>query len=200
MASEEEGRRLRTLDSFSDVNRFVNVVLDDLVRVDIRRRLEALHLIVLWSIERTGNEIESESKTHRKQLREGTSSESMLTSFATLSVRKLNGFAGKSPFWTARPSNRMLPFFNRGGVPVLRRPSSNPASRSDRESEYAAGSPIRPNGVVSMPMWVSPPRNVPVEMTMLLHGMTCPSSVVLSNGVSGQQCLSVSSDEKKSPD
>lgn len=61
-------------------------------------------------------------------------------------------------------------------MPVLSLPSSKPASLSDCESECDAGSLMRPNDVVSRPMWVSPPRNVPVATTIDLQGMTSPWS------------------------
>src|SRR5207249_2249317 len=53
----------------------------------------------------------------------------------------------------------------RGGVPVLRRPTSNPRRRSTSPSITEGGSPERPAGYVFSPQCMRPFKNVPVVMT-----------------------------------
>ena len=60
----------------------------------------------------------------------------------------------------------------RGGVPVLRRPTSMPSSRNASPSITAGGSPERQAGYFSSPQWIRPFRNVPVVTT------TAPASTV----------------------
>lgn len=99
-----------------------------------------------------------------------------LTSLATLSVKKLKGLAGVSPNCFSSPSKLIEALCSLGGVPVFNRASTNPASFNDRESEFEAGSPILPNGVVSNPIWDSPPKKVPVDITTDLHEINSPES------------------------
>lgn len=80
---------VRTFDGFSNVDRFVYVGLDDSMRLLIRRSLVAVDLLILTVSHEVGQlklprEVEVETKER-------------LTSFSTLRLRKLNGFAGISP-------------------------------------------------------------------------------------------------------
>jgi len=80
---------VRTFDGFSNVDRFVYVGLDDSMRLLIRRSLVAVDLVILTVSHEVGQlklprEVEVETKER-------------LTSFSTLPLRKLNGFAGISP-------------------------------------------------------------------------------------------------------
>ena len=59
----------------------------------------------------------------------------------------------------------MLRRWSLGGVPVLRRPHSKPKDLSDSASSRDGGSPTRPAGRCSRPMWIRPLRNVPVVTT-----------------------------------
>jgi len=56
----------------------------------------------------------------------------------------------------------MVRAFKRGGVPVLRRPTSNPRRLRSSGSSLDGASPLRPAGKVLRPMWMRPFRKVPV--------------------------------------
>ncbi len=80
-------------------------------------------------------------------------------------VRNEKGNGGSSPGCTSSPRQSIVRPSSRGGVPVLSRPSAKPARRKvcDRPSDGA--SPTRPAGIFSSPIWISPPRKVPVVRT-----------------------------------
>ena len=59
----------------------------------------------------------------------------------------------------------MLARWSRGGVPVFSRPHSSPRLRATRRARIDGGSPARPAGRCSGPMWIRPFRNVPVVTT-----------------------------------
>ena len=55
---------------------------------------------------------------------------------------------------------------SRGVVPVFSLPTENPSPRRESESFIAGKSPARPAGKLTMPMWTSPFRKVPVHRTV----------------------------------
>ena len=91
------------------------------------------------------------------------------------SVRNENGTGGSSPGCTSSPRQSIVVPSSRGGVPVFRRPSAKPSPRKvcDRPSDGA--SPTRPAGIFSSPIWMRPPRNVPVVSTTRPARMFLPS-------------------------
>ena len=68
------------------------------------------------------------------------------------------------------PSQSIVAPSRRGGVPVLSRPSANPALSRLCASETDGGSPKRPAGVRWSPRWITPRRKVPVVSTTARAG------------------------------
>jgi len=58
-----------------------------------------------------------------------------------------------------------------GGVPVSKRPNSNPASANDADNPKAAASTARPPARWFCPTCIKPFRNVPVVTTLSCHGI-----------------------------
>ena len=81
------------------------------------------------------------------------------------SVRNENGTGGSSPGCTSSPRQSIVVPSSRGGVPVFSRPSAKPSPRKVRDRPSDGASPTRPAGIFSSPIWIRPPRNVPVVST-----------------------------------
>ena len=82
------------------------------------------------------------------------------------SVRNEKGSGGSSPGCISSPAQSIVPPSSRGGVPVLSRPERETRSgASVRDSPSDGASPTRPAGIFSSPVWMRPPRNVPVVST-----------------------------------
>ncbi len=70
----------------------------------------------------------------------------------------------------------MLRADSRGGVPVFNRPHRRPSALSDSPSRWSAGSPSRPAGCCSGPIWIRPFRNVPAVTTSAEQSNSRPST------------------------
>ena len=81
------------------------------------------------------------------------------------SVMNENGGGGSSPGWLSSPAQSIVVPSSRGGVPVLSRPSAKPARARVCASPCDGGSPTRPAGIFSSPIWIRPLRKVPVVNT-----------------------------------
>src|SRR6185436_1520280 len=81
------------------------------------------------------------------------------------SCQNENQGTGSSPVWGSVCEKSMDDLRSLGGVPVLRRPSSNPISFNDDDSPSAAASPDRPQDCWLEPTCIRPLRNVPVVTT-----------------------------------
>ncbi|KAH3671812.1 hypothetical protein WICMUC_004530 [Wickerhamomyces mucosus] len=68
---------------------------------------------------------------------------------------------------------------NLGGVPVFNLPNLKPASFKVLDIPNVAFSPILPAGYAFNPIWISPPRKVPVVMTTFDVLNILPSSKII---------------------
>ena len=84
---------------------------------------------------------------------------------------------GSSPSWTSSLSKSIELPFRRQGVPVLKRPTSNPKERmpSLKLDEVSA---MRPPGLDCSPTCRSPRKKVPAVITTDIAGISSPRSVV----------------------
>lgn len=116
-----------------------------------------------------------------------------LTALSTLLFKKLNGTGVESPSWRCIPIKSIVLPSSRAGVPVCKRPSLNPAFFNEAESPVEGLSPSLPAGKrfipkaririlqlinerIGVPIWISPDRNVPVQMTTWEQDTTSPDS------------------------
>ena len=92
-------------------------------------------------------------------------------------VEKEKGRGMTSPSCTTHREKSILSRFNRGWVPVFKRPSSNPAARNDCDNFVEGFSPTLPAGRLSSPICIRPFKKVPVVMTMESHWNSSPLAV-----------------------
>ena len=91
------------------------------------------------------------------------------------SVSVENGSGGSSPGCISRAAQSIVVPSSRGGVPVFKRPSANPARSSVRDRPSAGASPARPAGICRSPIWISPRKKVPVVSTIDAAAKARPS-------------------------
>lgn len=99
------------------------------------------------------------------------------TSFSGSPI-KLKLQRSSSPCCTSIPSKLIECLTSLGGVPVFNLPSLKPARLSDEErpSGGEGASLRRPAGKDFSPMWISPERKVPVQITTEEQGIISPVS------------------------
>jgi len=89
---------------------------------------------------------------------------------------KENSVGSSSPGCESSTSQLIVFPFNRGGVPVFRRPRER-SKLSMRSASFTEGSsPIRPPGRDTSPIWMTPRRKVPVVRTTECADISDPSA------------------------
>lgn len=163
----------RTFDRFTNVNALVQVIANNFMRVRGRKCFPANDLLILTQI------------LGERSARDPSAVISLTGEIsASGSPMKLKLHRSSSPRCTSIPSKLIESLTSLGGVPVFNLPSLKPARLRDEErpSGGEGASFWRPAGKDLSPMWISPERNVPVQITTEEQGIISPVSVRINTG------------------